>query len=183
MRLTCRRAALAAAAATVMALVALGWPAPASAAKPSCGERVIADWFSDGRVDKVFPFHCYREAIKALPVDIRTYGGAEEDILRALSFARRGKPDPGDKGTTPAGNSTSSPDDQTSTTPGTTPPGGGDGPSAAPDVDTSGPSSVPIPLIVLAVVAGLLLALGAAGYLTRRLATRRADDGDPPTAV
>lgn len=45
-------------------------------------------------------------------------------------------------------------------------------------VNTAGPSAIPIPVIVLAGVAGLLLVLGAAGYLTRRTAARRGGDDD-----
>ena len=50
--------------------------------------------------------------------------------------------------------------------------------SAAPGVDTSGPSSVPIPLLILGGLALLLLAAGAAGYLSRRSQARR--NGGPP---
>jgi hypothetical protein len=44
-------------------------------------------------------------------------------------------------------------------------------------VDTSGPSSVPVPLLVLGGLALLLLAAGGAGYLSRRAQSR--NDGDP----
>ena len=49
---------------------------------------------------------------------------------------------------------------------------------ATPGVDTSGPSSVPIPLLILGGLALLLLAAGAAGYLSRRAQARR--NGGPP---
>ena len=45
-------------------------------------------------------------------------------------------------------------------------------------VDTSGPSSVPIPLLILGGLALLLLAAGGAGYLSRRAQARR--NGGPP---
>ena len=57
-------------------------------------------------------------------------------------------------------------------------PGDGDETSAAGDVDTSGPSSVPIPLLILGGLALLLLAAGGAGYLSRRAQARR--NGGPP---
>ena len=51
-------------------------------------------------------------------------------------------------------------------------------------VDTSGPSSVPIPLIVLGGLAILLLAAGSAGYLARRAnAGKGGDDGTPPASA
>jgi hypothetical protein len=156
-----------------VALAALACVPQADAAKTEqCARQVIADWYDNGRVDKIYPLHCYREAIKILPVDVRDYSSAREDILRALAYAEQGKPDPGDKGT---GGSSSGP--------GATPGGGGGDPgdpgnpgdpgtSTPSSVDTSGPSAVPIPLIVLAAIAGLLLVLGAAGYVTRRAAGR-----------
>jgi len=83
--------------------------------------------------------------------------------------------DPGDSGTNgdPSGN----PSD-----PGGNPgdPGGNPSDPGGSPVDSSGPSAVPIPLIVLAAIATLLLVLGAAGYFTRRSAGRREDEG-PPT--
>ncbi len=53
--------------------------------------------------------------------------------------------------------------------------------TASGPVDTSGPSSVPIPLLVLGGLALLLLAAGGAGYLSRRAQARR--EGGPPGAA
>lgn len=156
---------------------------PTAAASTSCAKQVVADWYGDGRVDSIYPLHCYQDAIRSLPIDVLDYSNAKEDILRALAFARKGKPDPGPTGgPRPAG------EDDPSTTTG---PGGGPGdpndpndpgdPSdtvASPPVDTSGPSSVPIPLLVLGGLAVLLLAAGGAGYLSRRAQARR--EGGPP---
>jgi hypothetical protein len=159
-------ATLAAALAAVLAS-----PAPADAAAGSkCAKEVIADWYDNGRVDKIYPQHCYREAIKILPVDVRDYSSARDDILRALAYAQQGKPDPGD------GSSGDPSDPGGSGGSGGGGTGGTDNPGGEP-VDTSGPSAVPIPLIVLAAIATLLLVLGAAGYFTRRAAGRRADSG------
>src|SRR5262245_51248971 len=66
--------------------------APASAATKPCARAVVDDWYGDGRVDKIFPLHCYQEAIRSLPVDVLDYSNAKEDILRALQFARQNKP-------------------------------------------------------------------------------------------
>jgi uncharacterized membrane protein YgcG len=155
----------------------LATAAPATAAKgKSCARAVIDDWFPDNRVDKIYPRHCYREAIKALPVDVRGYSNAEEDILRALTYAKQGKPDPGDQGSSGNGSSGTG---SGAGGPGSNG-GGGTAAGSGAGVDTSGPSSVPIPLLVLAGLATLLLALGAAGYLTRRMAARRNGDDEPP---
>jgi len=52
----------------------------------------------------------------------------------------------------------------------------------APEVDTSGPSSVPIPLLVLGGMSLALLAAGGLGYLSRRRQAVHADDlGDDDT--
>jgi hypothetical protein len=161
-----------------LVLAALSVSGPAVAAKKSCGDAVVADWYGDGRVDKVFPLHCYQEAIRSLPVDVLDYSNAKEDILRALAFARKGEKDPGPSGgsqTTGKGGSTSGtgggPDDPNH-------PGDEGGTDASGAVDTSGPSSVPIPLLILGGLALLLLAAGGAGYLSRRAQARRS--GGPP---
>ena len=155
----------------------------ADAAPLPCAEQVVADWYGDGRVDKIYPFKCYRAAIDSLPIDVIEYSNAEQDILRALQYARKGQPDPGPSGG-PAPNSqdhdpttpTAPPDDTT------TGPDSDDDTVAGPDdgVDTSGPSSIPIPLFVLGGLALLLLAAGAAGYLSRRAQARGPDE--PPGA-
>jgi hypothetical protein len=165
-------------------LAALALAGPGAAASKSCADQVVADWYGDGRVDKVFPAHCYQEAIRSLPVDVLDYSNAKEDILRALAFARKGEKDPGPSGgSKPTGNGPSDPTATTDTTadpPGAGHPGdeGGTGTDAADAVDTSGPSSVPIPLLILGGLAILLLAAGGAGYLSRRSQARR--DGGPP---
>jgi hypothetical protein len=167
-------------------LAALALAGPGAAAPKSCADQVVADWYGDGRVDKVFPLHCYQEAIRSLPVDVLDYSNAKEDILRALAFARKGEKDPGASGgSQPTGNGPSdpgAPGADPGTDPGTDPghPGdeGGTGTDAADAVDTSGPSSVPLPLLILGGLALLLLAAGGAGYLSRRSQARR--DGGPP---
>jgi hypothetical protein len=161
-----------------LAVLALAAPAPA-ASTSTCAKQVIADWFDNTRIDRIYPLHCYREAVKILPVDVRDYSSAREDILRALAYAQQGKEDPGDPGSGSSGGGNGSGSGTGGSDPGggtATDPGGADGGPGDQPVDTSGPSAVPIPLIVLAGIAGLLLVLGAAGYFTRRAAERRTDD-------
>lgn len=178
---------------TLVALLATAAPATAAGAS-SCAKAVIADWYDNGRVDKQYELRCYREAIKSIPVDVLDYSSAKEDIERALSFAARGQDDPGDPSSGSGGSggnsgsgSGSGTTDGKGTGNGTKGNGtkGGDPgqPSTAPAVDTAGPSSVPIPLIVLGALALLLLIGGSAGYITRRARGEGGSDDVPPATV
>ena len=147
---------------------------PALAKEKSCADQVIADWYDDGRVGKIYPLECYRQAIAKLPPDVLDYSNAKEEIGRALAFAKQGKPDPGGEDPTPSSTSTT----RTGTTKtGTTKTGTTKtGTTDTSTTDTSGPSSVPVPLLVLGGLAVLLLAAGSAGYLRRRMDS--GDEGD-----
>jgi hypothetical protein len=163
--------------------------APAASAKAkTCGEKVVDDWYGDGRVDVVVPTNCYLDANRSLPVDVKDYSNAEEDIRRALAYAQQHKADPGptggpaptDTGSGPIAEPPTTTVDDPAEDPGvpTVTPDPGSDTVATPGVDTSGPSSVPIPLLILGGLALLLLAAGAAGYLSRRAQARR--NGGPP---
>ena len=54
---------------------ALGTTAqPAQARSLSiCSKALVHDWLVDGRVDKTYPVHCYREALKSIPEDQLVY--------------------------------------------------------------------------------------------------------------
>jgi len=165
----------------VSVLVALSLPGMAAAS--ACGDKVLEDWYDNGRVDRIYPPHCYEDAIDSIPKDIKDYVDAEEVISRALQFSLRGEIAPGGKDPTPG-------DDNPGGTPGknnggTNTGGTNDGGTeVTPDVDTSGPSSVPIPLLVLGGMSLALLAAGGLGYLSRRRNAARADDfGDEDTLV
>jgi hypothetical protein len=172
------------------AAVAIG-PEPAAAAPKPCWKRLINDWY-DGRIDNVYPVRCYREAIKHLPEDVESYSDAREDIQRALLSAIRasgGTLGPGDP--VPAQTQSRQQDDPTGTT---TEPGsgggngddGGNGEAGGPSAGSGGgddgvfgavkpanADSVPIPLLVLAGLALVLLAAAAAGFAARRIQARR----------
>lgn len=60
--------------------------APTAANAASCWQRVVDDW-RDGHIDRVYPIHCYRDALNHLPEDLRVYGTAENDIQNALTRA------------------------------------------------------------------------------------------------
>ena len=162
-------------------VAATGAPTAVAASKKTCGEQVVEDWYKHhNNISKIYPLHCYRDAINDLETDLRIYSGAEEDIRRALLYAQRNLPDPGPKGNSGTGSRPRA--------------GAGSGrdldngsaqrieQGSELGVNTAGPSAIPIPVIVLAGVAGLLLVLGGAGYLTRRVAARRGGDDDATDA-
>jgi uncharacterized membrane protein YgcG len=161
----------------VAGLVALSLSGSAAAATP-CGRKILADWYDNGRIDKLYPLHCYEEAVDMIPKDIEDYVDARDVIERALQAAVGGHLAPGGDDPTPnnghgkggRGIDGGSPVGSSGSDGGTGPGGG----SAASSVDTSSPSSVPIPLLVLGGMSLALLAAGGLGYYSRRRA--QADD-------
>ena len=168
--------------------------ASAAGAATKCGQKVLADWYDNGRIDKLYPLNCYEEAIDAIPDDIGPYVDAEDVITRALQGAMRNELGPagcdpsadgsandctgqggaGGKGGNGKGGSDGSNNGNS----------GQDGPEVAPAVDTSGPSSVPVPLLVLGGLSLALLAAGGLGYVSRRRQAAHADDiGSDDTLV
>jgi hypothetical protein len=177
-------------------LLALTVSGPAAGAA-SCAKRVIDDWYDNGRVDGTYPVHCYDDAIDALPRDVRDYSSAKDDIQRALQARLRNEPSPpatSDPSPGPVqGEPEPEPEEEEDENTVGTPPGNDDGddgtvthqgPEGGPEaigseVDTAASDSVPVPLLVLAGLALLLVAAGSAGYLVRRLQARRVT---PPAA-
>jgi hypothetical protein len=153
--------------------------APASAkSKPPCWKTLINDWY-DGRIDGTYPIHCYREALQHLPTDVETYSSAREDIKQALQQRITQGTKGGGTTTTTGGSSGGGTSGGGQSGGGTS--GGGDGGQSAggPVGDVfnatkpKSADSVPVPLIVLGAVAFALMALGAAGFISRRMRTRR----------
>ena len=168
----------------VAAVAAGGTASRAEAAQP-CWKQLINDWY-DGRIDNAYPVKCYREAIANLPEDVESYSSAREDIRRALLSAIRdsgGKlgpnaavpPEPparprGDGGRKPSplGDDEDEEDD-------ILPAAGGSGPIND-FFDAVGPGSataLPLPILILAGIAFLLLAAALASALARRVHARR----------
>jgi hypothetical protein len=152
---------------------------PASAkSKPPCWKTLINDWY-DGRIDGTYPIHCYREALQHLPTDVETYSSAREDIKQALQQRITQGTKGGGTTTTTGGSSGGGTSGGGQSGGGTS--GGGDGGQSAggPVGDVfnatkpKSADSVPVPLIVLGAVAFALMALGAAGFISRRMRTRR----------
>ena len=126
----------------VLGLSGLLAPSGSRAAELSCGERVLVDWFENGRVDRVYPLACYEEAIAAMPTDVRDYTDAGDVIGRALMSALRGQ----------AGGRSAEEQSPTSQ------------PGAA--IETSGTSTLPLPLPLVVLFALALTVLGV-GALSR----------------
>ena len=152
-------------------LLLLALPGTA-AAKTPCWKQVLNDW-SNGRAIGVYPLHCYRDAIRNLPEDVRDYSGAADDIQAALQ-AQIGK----------RTNRSIQSNGLPSSRKGKNSDSAGGPPSSAyrsaiDKLGTSNADSLPIPLLVLAFVGGFLLALAAAMTSAKRIRALRARRGPP----
>jgi hypothetical protein len=172
----------------VAAVVAGGTAGTAEAAQP-CWKKLVNDWY-DGRIDGTYPAKCYRAAIDNLPRDVEEYSSAAEDIRRALLSAIR------DNGGTLGPNELVRPPRA---------PRGDGGRKESPLLDRDegddailpaasggpfddffnriGPNSadaVPLPIMILAGIAFLLLAAALASAVTRRVHARRVTVADGP---
>jgi hypothetical protein len=184
--------------AAVAALLVSGTATAASSkSKQPCWKVLINDWY-DGRIDGTYPIHCYRDALKKLPTDVDTYSSARDDIQQALQ--QRITQSHNGNGTTGGGTTTSGGGNggggggsnvgggsgsgggtggtgsgSSKTGPGSNSGSGGAGPvgNAFSATKPGSADSVPVPLIVLGGVALLLMAAGGAGFLARRMRTRK----------
>jgi len=148
-----------------LALAAL-MPGRAVAATP-CWKQVLNDW-SQGRAIGVYPLHCYRDAIRNLPEDLRDYSSAADDINAALQAQIAHRVNRTTQISPPAGSKRGN---RSAT---------GHDPSASAyrraidNLGTSNADAVPIPLLVLASLGAALLALAAGLTVTKRLRALRA---------
>lgn len=154
------------------AVLAVG-TTPAQAAKP-CWERVIDDWVDNGRIDGVYSARCLAAAREHVPEDLGTYTNILDEIETHRQEAVRTPQSSGGSGSESGSGSTAKPNNK--------------GPEPEPDVGpekdegpissvlskgTDDASSIPLPLIVLAALALLLMAAGGAGFAYRKLQARR----------
>jgi hypothetical protein len=161
---------------------ALGVAQPAEArSMSSCSKALIHDWYVDGRVDKTYPVHCYREALRHIPEDQIIYGTLREDLTRALQSAIRqhGGHVTGDTLVLPLGGSRNGGNGPN----GTGGTGGGIFHWLAKKLGPSTADSIPIPLLILGGLAFALMAAAGVSLLARRLQARRAAPDPPPTAL
>jgi hypothetical protein len=148
--------------------------APAQAAKP-CWERVLDEWSETGLIEGDYSASCIAAAKRHVPEDIRTY----TDIIDKLDSYRQ-----------TTGRSLQQVGGTTGNQPGTgTPTRRGKEPQPSVDGKDEGPissvlgsgttdaSSIPLPLMVLAGLALVLMTAGAAGFAHRKLQARR----NPPS--
>ena len=162
----------------LLGVLALSTPVAASAAQP-CWKDVLDDWYPDGRIDGSYSQACYRAADRNLPQDLKDYSDLPNEIQRArLRDVRASREEGTDRFPQSVGGA--GPVDERDDDGG----GGNSGDGAIGEaLDQLGPSSAdsaPIPLLILAGLALLLVAAGGAGVLTRRLQARRARVGGPP---
>jgi hypothetical protein len=158
-----------------LAAVTVAAPSSASAATP-CWKQLLNDWY-DGRIDKAYPVKCYREAIRNLPEDVEVYSSARDDLTRALLNAARdsgGTLGPNDLVPAGAAGRRSVPDPGQEDTFAGGVLGGDDGGGPLGFFAPSNADSIPIPLLVLAGLALLLLAAAGASFVARRIQSRRA---------
>ena len=151
-------------------------PAASLQATSTCWQQVINDWLPDNKVDRTYAIPCYTQAIQHLSQypDVAGYSSAEDDIRRALLAAirlDRGNggggaglgagpgPSGGGSGSSSSGNGGGS--------------GGGFFKSLGDRLGPGNAQSIPLPLIVLAGLALLLLLAAGATWFARRLQARR----------
>jgi hypothetical protein len=137
--------------------------APAGAVVP-CWKALINDWY-DGTIDQTYPPSCYTQAIQHLPQDVDTYSSAKDDIQRALlAVLQHGRGEP----------PTYDPNNPNGSASGSSAPGAKS--IIVRTIEWLGPSnagSIPLPLLILAGVAFLLLAAAGGSFVNRRLQERR----------
>jgi hypothetical protein len=155
-----------------LSALALGAAAPPAAAKTPCSRQIIEDWVDNDRIDKTYPLHCYREAIARVPEDLRVYTGIVDDIRAARQQASRSK----SRVLAGVGNDAKAialarkqAAKQAAKDP--------TRPLFKEALDKLGSrnvDTVPLPLLIMAGLALLLIAAGGAGLVSRRLRTRKA---------
>lgn len=145
----------------------------------TCSKALIRDWYVDGRIDKTYPVHCYREALKDIPEDQIVYGTLRDDLNRALFLVTRDHPGGVGPNTMVPGAGGDGPDD---------PSGGATGGNhddgffgwVAKKFGPSTADSVPVPLLILGGLALALIAAAAVSFFARRMQAKRAATDPPP---
>jgi hypothetical protein len=153
-------------AAALAATAALAFGAGSASASTSCGRAVIQDWYVDGTIDGRYPPTCYRQALSRVPEQQKIYSDLPDELKRGLRDALAREAKSGALGTK-----------KTITQP---------APRQTASHKSSGPiqrvlgelgpdraDSIPVPLMILAGVALLLIAAGAVSAIHRRLGNRR----------
>ena len=194
-----QRVGITALAALAAAFALLAATAPRAAAAPAtvtptsnCWLQVVNDWLRHNpEIKNLYPIPCYTQAIQKLNEypDLKQYSSAIDDIQRALLAAIHEERGSGPGGG-PSSNGGGGGGGGGSQTPprsggGSTSPtsSGGGGGSQSPIGNLFPPSnaqSIPLPLIVLAGLAVLLLLAGGGTWLAKRLQARRMTPAPAP---
>jgi hypothetical protein len=115
----------------------------------------------NGVINNVYPLHCYGEAIKHVPNDLQQYTGIVDDITAARQRGARTLS--GHNNPPPPSSATGNPNDPDQSVYNSA-------------IDKLGPTnsdSIPLPLLILAGLALVMVAAGAAGLATRHLRARK----------
>jgi hypothetical protein len=147
--------------AVVFAVLALTVSAPSASAQTPCWKQVIDDWVDDGVIEGVYPLHCYGEANNHVPNDLRQYTDIVEKITAARQRGSRLRFLAGRR--TPPPPTVASPND----------PSGGVYNQAIDKLGPTNSDSLPLPLLILAGLALIMVAAGGAGLVTRHLRARK----------
>ena len=162
-------------------LVALAAAVSLLAASPSvayagtpCAKRVISDWTKDGQINGNYSQHCLRQAYRSVPPDLADYSSILDDITAAMigsgTTTQNGPNNRGGGGGGPTATSgpgsTLTPKEAKK-----------QAESAVPHAGTSqsipdSSRSLPLPLLILGVVALAALLAAASPPLIQRLRTR-----------
>jgi hypothetical protein len=148
-------------------------PAASLQATSTCWQQVINDWLPDNKVDRTYAIPCYTQAIQHLSQypDVAGYSSAEDDIRRALLAAIR--LDRGNGGGGAGLGAGPGPSGGGSSSSGSGNGGGGFFKSLGDRLGPGNAQSIPLPLIILAGLALLLLLAAGATWFARRIQARR----------
>ena len=151
----------AASAAVILSVLALAISAPSASAQTPCWKQIQDDWVDDGIIQGVYPLHCYGEAIKHVPNDLQQYTGIIDDITAARQRASRVR------------TLSANPQPPAQAEPNPNDPDSSVYNSAIDKLGPTNSDSIPLPLLILAGLALVMVAAGAAGLLSRHLKARK----------
>ena len=138
--------------------VAVGVPARAAAKSKPCWEKVIDDYNDDEQIEGHYSVKCYRQALANLPGDLSNYSPIGDEIRAAMLAAIGGKHG---KGGGPSDNATKDAH-----------PSQGLISRILGAFGANGAHKMPLPLVLLAVLAIVVGVAAAYPRLARRLRTR-----------
>jgi len=149
--------------------------APPAAAQTPCWRQIINDWLDNEQINDTYPLHCYGDAIKHIPDDLAQYSSVIEDIQSARQQLVRNRQNVRrTQSVKPKGGGPQNPirNPSQKATKAAEPPRKLFT-AAFNKVGPRNADSVPLPLIILAGLAMLLIAAGGAGLVSRRLRARK----------